>query len=64
MITRTRLSVTLHVHCLSCFLIAHSHLAVVDGVAAFSVWNVGSTVLFDVTRIERLVQFHSVTAKN
>jgi len=64
MVTRTRLSFTLYVHCLSCYLVAHSHLAVAEGVAAFSVLNFGITVLFDVTHIARSVEFHNVTARN
>jgi hypothetical protein len=64
MVKRTCLNVTLHVRCLSSCLVAHSHLAVVEAVATFSVLNFGITVLFDVTHIERLVQFCSVAARN
>jgi len=63
-VTRTRLSFTLYVKCLSCYLVAHSHLAVVEGLAAFSVLNFGIAVLFDVTHIARSVGFHSLAARN
>jgi len=59
-----RACVTLHVHCLSCYLVAPSHLAVVEAVAAFNVLNSGITVLFDVTHIESLVLCHSAAARN
>ena len=66
MVTRTCLSFTLYsyVHCLSVYSVAHSHLAVVEGVAAFSVLYFGITVVFDVTHIARSVQSHSVAARN